>query len=655
MMTLLRALVFSTAGALALPVIHGTAQERPAAPAAADPRVGLKAGLRDAGVAVRNMELVSSLPKPDGFFDPKAPAGDPMPPEPPATAPGGPPAAAAAGSTPPAAPPPAAAPPPPAATAGAAPAAGAAPTPPPSSMLGFANSDLAFSHDRMFIGNFNGFNTYDIEGPRAPRLIASVVCPGGQGDVSVYGTLLFMSVEQTRGRVDCGTSGVQAPSSPERFRGVRIFDISDPRKPKQIAAVQTCRGSHTHTLVPAPNDKANVYIYGSGTGGVRPGDELAGCSGADPKDDPNTALFSIDVIQVPLAAPATARIVNRPRIFADPNTGNLSGLWQGGDYGPGTQTSRTTNQCHDITVFAEVGLAAGACSGNGILLDISDPVHPVRLDHVADKNFAYWHSATFNNDGTKVLFTDEWGGGTRPRCRATDLPNWGADAIFDIVDKKMKFGGYFKMPAAQTEQENCVAHNGSLIPVPGRDIMVQGWYQGGLSVFDFTDAAHPVEIAFFDRGPIDAKQLIIGGYWSTYWFNGRIYATEIARGIDVLRLTPSDQLSQNEIDAASQVRFEEFNAQSQSKVTWPATPVVARAYLDQLTRARVLSADRVGALNTALRDAERARSGKNQAAAAELERLSAQVAGDAGTASGRDAIRARALATTLKDLAAKLR
>ena len=226
----------------------------------------------------------------------------------------------------------------------------------------------------------------------------------------------------------------------------------------------------------------------------------------------------------------------------------------GGDHGPGTQRTSTTNQCHDITVYPEVGLAAGACSGNGILLDISDPMNPKRLDAASDKNFAYWHSATFNNDGTKVIFTDEWGGGTRPRCRASDQMSWGADAIFDIVDKKLVFGGYYKMPAPQTESENCVAHNGSIIPVPGRDIMVQGWYQGGVSVFDFTDSKNPVEIAFFDRGPLDEKNLIIGGYWSAYWYNGNLYGAEIARGVDIFRLVPTQYLTQNEIDAAVQVR-----------------------------------------------------------------------------------------------------
>jgi hypothetical protein len=505
----------------------------------------------------------------------------------------------------------------------------------------------------MFLGSFNGFNTYDIETPKKPRLMASVVCPGGQGDMSVHGNLLFMSVEQTRGRVDCGTQGVTETSSPERFRGVRIFDISDITRPKQIAAVQTCRGSHTHTLVTDPKDPANIYIYGSGTGQVRPGEELAGCSGKDPNEDPNTALFSIDVIKVPLAAPAKAAIVNRPRIFADEKTGAIAGLEKGGDRGPGAQAARPTNQCHDITVYPAVGLAAGACSGNGILLDISDPVHPVRLDAASDKNFAYWHSATFNNDGTKVIFTDEWGGGTAPRCRATDQLNWGGDAIFDIVDKKLQFRGYYKMPAPQTDQENCVAHNGSLVPVPGRDIMVQAWYQGGLSVFDFTDSAHPVEIAFFDRGPLDTKNLIIGGYWSTYWYNGRIYGSEISRGIDIFKLRPSEYLTQNEIDAASLVRMDEFNAQEQPKITWPPAASVARAFLDQLNRSKGISAERAAAVKAALDKTEKDKAAK--AAVDQLDAVGKQVEQDAASASGLDAMRLKSLASTIKARAARLR
>jgi hypothetical protein len=529
---------------------------------------------------------------------------------------------------------------------------------PSGSGLDFANSDIAFSGNYLFAGNFNGYNTYDISNPKKPRLLGSVVCPGGQGDVSIHGQLLFMSVEQTRGRIDCGTAGVDASVSKERFRGIRIFDISDIRSPKQVAAVQTCRGSHTHTLLADPKDPANVYIYGSGTSTVRSAEELAGCSGREPKEDPDTALFSIDVIQVPVAAPETARVVSRPRIFADPSSGAISALWKGGDHGPGTQTTSVTNQCHDITVFPELGLAAGACSGNGILLDISNPANPVRLDDVSDKNFAYWHSATFNNDASKVIFTDEWGGGTRPRCRASDLPTWGANAIFDIVDRKLRFAGYYKLPAAQTDIENCVAHNGSLVPVPGRDIMVQGWYQGGVSVFDFTDASHPVEIAFFDRGPVDAKSLITAGVWSAYWFNGFIYGTEMARGLDVYRLAPSEFLSQNELDAARLAQAQVFNPQMQTRVTWPPTSVVARAYLDQLTRSQAVAPQRAATLNAALTRADKIRPGRAQdaaAAAAELSALAGQLEADAATASGRDQVRLRSLAETLKGRAAGLR
>jgi hypothetical protein len=626
--------------------------EEPGRPAT-DPRVGLKGGLRDAGEAARNMERIASLPKPEGFFDPKAPAGNPTPAERSPNAP-------AADSTAPASTPAASGGTP--TTSGDAPAApGGAPTPPGgdpalANRLSFSNSDLAFSGNHLFVGNYHGFNTYDIDNTRRPRLYASVVCPGGQGDVSVHGNLLFMSVEQTRGRIDCGTEGVQAPVSGERFRGIRIFDISDVRKPRQVAAIQTCRGSHTHTLVTDPDDKANLYVYGSGTGAVRSAEELAGCSGLDPAKDANTALFSIDVIQVPLAAPEKARIVNRPRIFADPTTGSISGLWQGGSHGPGTQTTRLTNQCHDITVFPGIGLAAGACAGNGILLDISDPVNPVRLDQVTDKNFAYWHSATFNNDGSKVIFTDEWGGGSRPRCRATDPPTWGANAIFDIVDRKMRFGGYYKLPVPQTEQENCVAHNGSLIPVPGRDIMVQGWYQGGVSVFDFTDSANPVEIAFFDRGPVDPNALITGGYWSAYWYNGHIYGSEIARGVDVFRLTPSEHLSQNEIEAATLVRFNEFNTQQQSRIVWPASSVVARAYLDQLTRGKAIQPERGRAVKAALDRADKLRYGRERDAVLDqLDTLATQLERDAGEAGTRDAARLRSLAATIKGHTAKLR
>jgi hypothetical protein len=473
--------------------------------------------------------------------------------------------------------------------------------------IGFANSDLAFTGDHAIVGNFNGFQIYDISDPAAPTLRSSFVCPGGQGDPSVFGNLLFFSVEETRGRVDCGTQGTVGAVDPDRFRGVRIFDISNLDNPVQLPGVQTCRGSHTHTVVEDPNDPENIYIYNSGTNAPRPGEELAGCENAaltqEPVTDGNPTQWRIDVIKVPLANPSAAAIVNQPRIFTDPATGAYNGLQ---NTLPGTlhpsgiaySPLPNTNTCHDITAYPEIGLAAGACQGNGILLDISDPANPVRVDAVSDPNFSYWHSATFNNDGTKVVFTDEWGGGTAPRCRATDKPEWGANALFDITrdaagKPTMSFASYYKLPVPQTVQENCVAHNGSLVPVPGRDIMVQSWYQGGTSVFDFTDTAAPTEIAFFDRGPIrtaTSSGLNLGGLWSTYWYNGAIFGTEIARGFDSFALTPSAQLSANEIAAAQEWQVDEFNAQAQPMVDLAPSFNVVKAYADQAERAGTLSA-----------------------------------------------------------------
>ena len=536
--------------------------------------------------------------------------------------------------------------------------------------LAFANSDLAFQGNHLFQGNFYGVNIFDISNPAHSKLLTSLVCPGGQGDVSVYKNLLFMSVEQPNGRLDCGTQGFPPgpPPTPEeqkdkkrrppaaqkdRFRGVRIFDISDIRNPKQVAAVQTCRGSHTHTLVIDPNDKDNVYIYVSGTSFVRQPEELAGCSDVEePGKDPNTALFRIDVIKVPLASPQDAKVVSNPRVFMDARTGAMNGLNNGGTHGTkGPEKPKDTNQCHDITVYSAIGLAAGACSGNGILLDIKDPVNPKRVDAVNDPNYSYWHSASFSNDGTKVVFTDEWGGGLGARCRPNDPNKWGADAIFGLKDDKLTFESYYKMPAAQSDSENCVAHNGSLIPVPGRDIEVQAWYQGGVSVVDFTDAAHPFEIAYFDRGPIDPKTLVLGGDWSAYWYNGYIYGSEIARGLDVFELTPTKFLTQNEIDAAKTVRVNELNVQNQQKLEWPAKLVVAKAYVDQLSRSQALPADKVTALQNAIQSAES--SHMSQAALANLKGMASSLASDAGSAKNQsDAARLKALAEILEHPAA---
>jgi len=600
-----------------------------------DPRVGLAAGFRDAGEAALNMQIVASLPKPAGFFDPERPSGislsrlqeieD-----------------AASGNTP--------------ETPDEDEDENSDPRP---ALLSFSNTDLLFSGNYMVAGNYHGFNTYDISNARAPRHIGSVVCPGGQGDVSLVGNLLIMSVQEARGRLDCGLQGVPEPVSDERVRGIRIFDVSDFTRPTQVAAVQTCRGSHTHTVVSDPTTTSgNIYVYVSGTSAARDDEELAGCSNDSPFEDENSALFRIEVIEIPAQNPAAARIVNRPFIFADPDNGTLAGLWDGGDHGDGTQTTRQTNQCHDITTFPGIGLAAGACSGNGILLDISDPANPERLDQVIDPGFSYWHSATFNNRGDKVIFTDEWGGGGRPRCRAQDPLTWGADAFYDIVDGKLQFRSHYKMSAPQTDTENCVAHNGSLIPVPGRDLFVQAWYQGGVSLVDFTDSMNPVEIAFFDRGPIDEEELITGGYWSTYWYNGHIYGTEISRGLDVFALQSSDYLTENEIAAASLPELNGIvNAQTQQIVKWPAVPVVARAYMDQLQRENRLTTSQAGELSDVLERAEAllgGGDGNRRSTVRALNTLADDFSEAAGDFNGISGVRYASLAETLEGIADSL-
>ena len=638
-----------------------------AAATSQDPRVGLRGGMFDAAQASLNLTLVGTVPKPAGFFNP-ADAGD----------------------------------------------------------FGFMNADLAFSGKNLFLGGFAGIQVWNVADPARPTLRVAIDCPGGQGDVSVHGNLLFMSVEETRGRLDCGGQGVSTPVSAERFLGVRIFDISNLDRPTQIAAVQTCRGSHTHTLLVDPDDKENVYVYVSGSAPVRSSEELAGCVQAPPSADPNSALFRIEVIKVPLANPERAAIVSSPRIFdgltepeqhgatpaeraaasAQAAAARAAGMFtvmirgqevvvppqaaaqmlegmtrQRGGTGAPTAADSTAlraalpgiiaqrfpeptpgetrpgpTQCHDITVYPAIGLAGGACEGYGLLLDIRDPVNPVRIAAVADSNFAYWHSATFNNDGTKVVFTDEWGGGTQAKCRTTDRAEWGANAIFTVADREMQFRSYYKIPAAQTAQENCVAHNGSLIPVPGRDVMVQAWYQGGVSVFDFTDAANPFEIAYFDRGPIDSTKMVMGGYWSTYWHDGHIYASEIGRGLDVFRLTPSEHLSANEIAAAERWAEPVANAQQQTKLGWPASVSVARAYLDQLVRARAIAPAQATRITAGLNRAERSGTpAQKRAAATALADAARGLTAGAAPATPGTPDRARLLATTLQELGGTMR
>jgi hypothetical protein len=630
---LLLALLFGVWGGAAAQTNSATAPRQ-------DPRIGLRAGWFNAGTANWNMRLVSTTPPSPQFIN-RDTAGD----------------------------------------------------------FRFINSDLSIQGNYVIQGNFNGVQVWDISNPKIPKLYKAFVCPGSQSDVSVYRNFLFVSGEALNGRTDCGTQGVTDTVSHDRLRGIRIFDGTDLSNPRRITDVQTCRGSHTHTVVTSPTDTDNVYIYVSGSAPVRSPNELPGCAVGALDTTPNTALFRIEVIQVPLAHPEQAHVVSSPRIFqalvAPPRhgeapediaeakrevdsaraAGGFVVTFEGQDIilgrgfitasldsimkaraGTGTPTAADTatlrsnaqdlftgrveanrrrlgvgptsgpTQCHDITVYPAIGLAGGACGGYGLLLDIRDVANPQRIGAVADSNFSFWHSATFNNDGSKILFTDEWGGGLQPRCRSTDKPEWGADAIFTLSGTTMDFKSYYKLPVPQTANENCVAHNGTLIPVPGRDIMAQGWYQGGVSVFDWTDPAHPREIAFFDRGPMDSTKLLGAGSWSAYWYNGYIISSEIARGLDIFELTPNALLTQNEIDAAKLIHFDYLNAQDQQQLVWPASFAVARAYIDQLARSKGLPAARINATRDALTRAERA---TGQVRADALSQLAARLNTDA--------------------------
>jgi hypothetical protein len=464
--------------------------------------------------------------------------------------------------------------------------------------------------------------------------------------------------------------------------GVRIYDVSDPRNPRLVKNVQSCKGSHTHTLVPSPTDKGVVYIYLSGSREARPDSVLAGCkAGTDPADETNS-LYRLDVIKVPLANPSQAEVVTGARIFTGlgpapratgrPARGGRGGGGGGGRAGTGAGAGADTappvpqygpRNCHDVTAYPAMNLLAGACGSYGLLVDISNPERPVRLDAAADTNFSLWHTAVFSNDGSKVVFSDEWGGGTNPMCQATSMLEMGGNTILTIgADRKYKQHAYFKLPSAQTAQENCVSHNGGLVPVPGRDIMVQGWYQGGVDVIDFTDPDRPFEIAYFDRGPADPppapgdttlaegvprRPRTTGGSWGAYWYNGLIYSSELARGLDILELLPTDQLSANELAAAKLVRWEEYNPQSQPRIVWPAAFPVVRSYLDQLVRGNGLAAARTTAISNALAAAER-QTGAARGRA--LSQLATQVHADANGA--RDAARVRAMAAAIEALAA---
>ena len=570
-------------------------------PSATDPRNGLKPGLHDAGIAIAGMTLVSTTGKAAPFDSVRG--------------------------------------------------------------LTFVNSDLAFRGNHLFMGNFAGFTIYDVSNASKPVLLSAVECITSQGDPSVVGNLLFISAEGGGNRKDCAKGGVKDPS--EHMTGVRIYDIANPRAPRLVKNVETCKGSHTHTVVPSPTDRNIVYLYVSGQQGARPATELAGCrNGSNPAEESNS-LFRLDIIKVPLNRPQDAEVISGARIFTGLGPAPARGgrtvrarAITGADSAMMAEmASAGPRNCHDVTAYPAMNLLAGACGSYGLLVDISDPEKPVRLDAVADTNFSLWHTAVFSNDGKKVVFTDEWGGGTSPNCQAIHPLEMGGNTTLVIgADRKFTQHAYFKIPTAQGANENCVSHNGSLIPVPGRDIMVQGWYQGGVDIIDFTDADKPVEIGYFDRGPVDAPAAdgaansrtrgTIGGSWGAYWYNGRIYSSEMARGFDILELTPSPMFSANEIAAAKLVRWSEFNPQSQPKMTWPAAFVVVRSYLDQLVRNEGLSSARTTAIASALDAAERQRGAARRAA---LTTLAEAVTQDA--ASAKDATKVTAMAGAIRELA----
>jgi hypothetical protein len=575
-----------------------------------DPRPNLKGGWLNAGEAIWNLRLVSATRPSDAFFNPKGPAEI------------------------------------------------------------LWNSDLAFTGHYVIQGNYSGFQIWDVADPHAPHVVTAYVCRGGQSDPSVYGHLMFLSIEETAGRVDCGIQGVTDTVSTERFRGIRIFDLSDIQHPKLVANVQTCRGSHTNTVIPDPQDSGTVYVYVSAVADTRSPTELHGCADGPPDQDSASQRFRIDVIKVPLANPSQAAVVNKPALLAgldatvrhaenatdlaDTSAGErgIHRATQGNPEGLRAQRlsplGPIVTTCHDVTAYPAIGLAGAACIGYGLLLDIHDPVHPRRLAVASDTNFFAWHSATFSNDGKRLMFTDEWGGGGLPRCRSTDNVHWGADAIYAVEGDHLRFEGYYKRPSSEPATKNCVAHNGSLIPIPGRTIMAQSWLQGGVSVFDWSDPTHVQEIAYFDRGPVDTTKLTFGGTWSAYWYNGYIYSSEAARGLDVLDLKPSAMLTQNEIDAAKTVQFAQLNVQDQPRLVWPASFALARAYLDQLGRTNGLAAERRTAVGRALATAEK---GHSAAAHQQLAPVATALDGDAASAG--DPAKVRLLADVVRKLAAQ--
>ena len=582
-------------------------------PSSKDPRSGLKSGRYDAGVAEKNMRLISTVPKPAPFDTVRG--------------------------------------------------------------LTFINSDLAFRGNYVYQANFAGFSIWDITDPAKPVMTAVVRCITSQGDPTIYGNLLFLSAEGAGNRKDCGDGGVQDPK--DHMAGVRIFDVSNPKAPKLVKNVETCKGSHTHTLVPSPTNKRIIYLYVSGQQAARPETELAGCKNGTDAADPTNSLYQLDIIKVDLDKPEQATVIPGARIFT-----GLDGASECRRYCAPVDPRRAQRarpaddflaagprNCHDVTAYPAMNLLAASCSTHSILVDISNPEKPFRINALADtNNFQGRHTAAFSNDGKKLIQTDEWGGGTGPMCQASSMIELGGNTVITLDGtKKQTQRAYFKLPSAQAAEENCVSHNGGIIPVPGRDLYVQGWYQGGISIMDFTSADSAFEVGYFDRGSIDPPRPVdvpsaaaagmnpnvrgggnvIGGSWGAYYWNGLVFSSELDRGMDILELTPSAELTANEIAAAKLVRFEEYNPQSQPKMTWPPAFVVVRSYLDQLVRGQGLASSRTTAIDAALTAAEQ-QSGAGRASA--LRTLATQV--DRDMSGAKDGARVRAMAGEIRRLAA---
>ncbi|MBL0940374.1 MAG: hypothetical protein IBJ03_15875 [Gemmatimonadaceae bacterium] len=539
--------------------------------------------------------------------------------------------------------------------------------------LTFINSDLAFGTHYVYQANFAGFTIWDIKDPAKPVVMAAVRCTTSQGDPTIYGHLLFLSAEGAGNRKDCGDGGVKDPK--DHMAGIRIFDVSNPREPKLVKNVETCKGSHTHTLVPSPTDKNIIYLYVSGQQGARSEASMPGCkNGNDPKD-PTNSLYQLDIVKVYLNAPEKSVVIPGARIFND-----LGGAGECARYclppnpNRGTRPQPAENMpegprnCHDVTAYPEMNMLLASCSTHSILVDIKNPEKPFRINAMMDtNNFQGRHTAAFSNDAKKLIQTEEWGGGTGPMCQASSMQQLGGNTIISLdAQKRQTQRAYFKLPSAQAAEENCVAHNGGIIPVPGRDLYVQGWYQGGVNIMDFTDADNAFEIGYFDRGSINPPRPVdvpaaaaaaaagvrgggntIGGSWGAYYWNGLIFSSELDRGMDILELTPSPQLSANEIAAAKLVRYEQFNPQSQPKYVWPAAFVVVRSYLDQLVRNQGLAADRTTAIDQAL-DVAEMKTGLARGQA--LTALALQVDKDAVGA--KDSARVKTMAAEIRRLAA---